>query len=160
MFLHPDRLGLTRTRLLEVTDIEIVETKKQRGVPLKWTLAEDKALSALMEEKELDMDDRADAMAAQGFLKRSANALEHRWGRIKYRKLTPEEEQKMEAKERKLAAKKAKKNSGELIMALVSPKFWLLHGLTAMSVVCTRAGEEDGGEGARCGRELGEKEHR
>lgn len=123
MFLYPDQRGLTLTRLLEATDIEIVEAKKQRGVPLKWTLAEDKALSALMEDKELDMDDRADAMAAQGFLQRSNNALELRWGRIKHRKLTPEEEQKMEAKERKLAAKKAKKNSGELVVVLVLPQF-------------------------------------
>ena len=160
VFLHPNRLGLTRTRLLEIIDIEIVEPKKQPGARQMWTLAEDKALSALMEDKELDMDDRADAMAAQGFLQRSMNALELRWGRIKHRKLTPEEEQKMEAKERKLAAKKAKKNSGELVVALVSPKFWLLHGLTAMSVVYFRAGEEGGGEGARCGREPGEKEHR
>lgn len=113
MFTNPDGLGLTRDRLLEATDIAIIKPKKQPGARQKWTLAEDKALSAFMEDKKLDMDDRADAMTAQGFRQRSSNALEHRWGRIKHRKLTPEQEKKMEAKERKAAANKAKKNSGE-----------------------------------------------
>jgi hypothetical protein len=113
VFQHPDELGLMRTRLLEVIEIEIVQPKKQPGARQMWTLAEDKALSALMEDKELDMDDRADAMAAQGFVQRSGHALGQRWSKIKRRKLTPEQEKKIEAKERKAAAKKAKKNSGE-----------------------------------------------
>jgi hypothetical protein len=37
----------------------------------------------LMEDKELDMDDRADAMAAQGFVQRSGHALGQRWSKIK-----------------------------------------------------------------------------
>lgn len=103
--------------MLAITEIEIVQAKKQRRVRVDWTLAEDKALLGLMEDKELDMGDRAEALAAQGFLKRSKNAVQHRWSRIKHRKLTPEQEKKMEAK----------KNSGESVVVLGSPNLWLLH---------------------------------